>query len=125
MKTLASITIVLLAVLFFAPTKLSAQNAKLDTVKIKTSAECENCKERLEMELGRTKGVKSATVDLTTKEVTVIYNSTKTNPDKIRTVIANIGYDADSVKANNRAQKRLPDCCQPGGMDKKSDSVPK
>lgn len=125
MKTLASITIVLLSVLFLAPTKLSAQKAKLDTVKIKTSAECENCKERLEMELGRTKGVKSATVDLTTKVVTVVYNSSKTDPDKIRTVISNIGYDADSVKANNRAQKRLPDCCQPGGMDKKSDSVPK
>lgn len=125
MKTLASITIVLLSVLFLSPAKLSAQKSKLDTVKIKTSAECDMCKTKLETELGRSKGVKSANLDLGTRVVTVVYNASKTNPDKIRTIIANIGYDADDVKANNRAQKKLPDCCQPGQENKKCDSVPK
>lgn len=125
MKTLASITIVLLSILFIAPAKLSAQKAKLDTVKIKTSAECDMCKTKLETELGRSKGVKSANLDLGTQVITVVYNSSKTNPGKLRTIIANIGYDADEVKANNRMQKKLPDCCQPSGDQKKCDSVPK
>jgi len=111
-KTVASIAILLLAVLF-APTGLSAQKGKLDTINIKTSAECDMCKEKLETELGRTKGVKSVVVDLKTQVATVVYNSSKTNPEKIRTVISNIGYDADDVKANNRAQNKLPECCRP------------
>lgn len=123
MKTVASIVVVILAILF-APSNLSAQKAKLDTVKIKTNAECEMCKTRLEKEVGLMKGVKSVSLDLTTQVATVVYNNTKTDPAKIRTVIANTGYDADTVKANNRAQKKLPACCQPGGMPNK-DSVPK
>lgn len=125
MKTLASIAIVLLSVVFLAPTNAHAQKAKLDTVKIKTSAECDMCKTKLETELGRSKGVKSANLDLTTREVTVVYNSTKTTPDKLRTLISNIGYDADNVKANNRMQKKLPDCCQPGADPGKCDTMPK
>lgn len=123
MKTVASIMVIMLAILF-APSNLNAQKAKLDTVKIKTSAECEMCKTRLEKEVSLMKGVKSVTVDLTTQVATVVYNNTKTDPAKIRTVIANTGYDADDVKANNRAQKKLPACCKPGGMSG-ADSVPK
>ena len=65
MKNIASIAIVLLAVLFLAPVNASAQKAtKTDTVRIKTSAECDMCKTRIETEVGRSKGVKSATLDL-------------------------------------------------------------
>lgn len=124
-KSLASVAIMLLAVLFLAPARLSAQNAKLDTVKIKTSAECDMCKTKLETEVGRSKGVKSVNVDLTTQVVTVVYNSNKTNPAKIKTVMSNAGYDADDVKANNRAAKKLPDCCKPGAGQKNCDTVPK
>ncbi len=117
MKTVASIAMLMLAVLF-APANLTAQGlkSKHDTVKIQTSAECDMCKTKLETEVGRMKGVKSVSVDLKTQVATVVYNGTKTAPDKIRTVIANAGYDADEVKANNRAQKKLPACCKPGGM---------
>lgn len=125
MKNIATIAIVLLAAFFMAPQSLSAQKAKMDTVKIKTSAECDMCKTKLETELGRSKGVKSVSLDLSTQVVTVVYNNSKTNPDKLRTLISNIGYDADTVKANNRMQKKLPDCCQPGNENKKCDTVPK
>ncbi len=125
MKTITSISVFILALVLIAPAGLSAQqNSKTDTVKIMTSAECEMCKTRLEKELSLTKGVKKATLDLVTKEVSIIYNSAKTSPEKLRTVISAIGYDADDVKANNRAQKKLPNCCQPGNMPK-ADSVGK
>lgn len=120
MKNILSAAVMVLAMLF-APAALSAQKGKMDTVQIKTSAECEMCKSKVEGEVGKMKGVKSVSVDLATKMVTVVYNSSKTNPDKIRTVISNAGYDADSVPANNRAKSKLPKCCQkPAG-----DSVPK
>lgn len=124
MKTVASIVVVMLAILF-APATVHAQKAKMDTVRIKTSAECEMCKTKLEKEVGLMKGVKSVNLDLKTQVATVVYNNAKTDAAKIRTVISNTGYDADDVKANNRAQKKLPACCQPGTDPKKCDSVPK
>jgi periplasmic mercuric ion binding protein len=83
-----------------------------ETIKIKTSAECDMCKKRIEKEILLVKGVKKATLDLETKVLTVEYNPTKTNPDTIRKAISNIGYDADDVKANNRSSRQLPQCCQ-------------
>ncbi|MBI3512417.1 MAG: heavy-metal-associated domain-containing protein [Bacteroidetes bacterium] len=99
---------------FITPLKMNAQAANVtQTVKIKTSAECDMCKSRIEKEVRAMKGVKSADLDLTTKILTVEYNPKKISPENIRTAISNIGYDADDVKANNRSQKELPKCCHP------------
>lgn len=116
-------TVILTFALLFAGTITASAQSKMDTVKIKTSAECDMCKTKIEKEVGLTKGVKKATLDLTTRELTVIYNPSKTTVAKIKTVISNAGYDADEVKANNRAQKKLPDCCQPGAGNGKCDTV--
>lgn len=115
MKKLLPVSLLALLMLLFTNTSLHAQQAetKNSVVKIKTSAECDMCKKRIEKEVGLMKGVKKAELDLTTKVLTVEYNPKKTSPDKIRTAISNLGYDADDVKANNRSQKNLPHCCQP------------
>ena len=88
---------------------IRAQN---DTVVVKTSALCEQCKERIEHDLSFEKGVRSGKMNLDTKAVTVIYNPQKTSPEKIRMAITKIGYDADSLKADEKAFMRLPDCCR-------------
>jgi cation transport ATPase len=110
-------SLVVLTIIFtFIGAKISAQTessaSTTSVVKIKTSAECDMCKTRIEKEVNGMKGVKKAELDLTTKILTVEYNANKTSPDKIRTAISNIGYDADDVKANNKANKNLPACCQ-------------
>lgn len=127
MKTISSITVLILALVFAAPSALLAQkNSKMDTIKILTSAECDMCKAKIEKEVGLSKGVRKATLDVASKVLTVVYNPAKTNPGKLKTVVSNAGYDADEVKANNRAQKKLPDCCQPGAAENgKCDTVPK
>lgn len=112
MKTLKNIIIITVFALFTG--KAFAQS---DTLKIKTSSQCEDCKQRIENKLNFTKGVKSALLDLNTKEVTVIYDKEKTNPDAIRTAITKVGYDADNMHANEKAYKKLPKCCQKGGHD--------
>lgn len=116
MKNLLQFSLAALVLFLFANAPLHAQTegkANTAVVKIKTSAECEMCKTRIEKEVGMMKGVKKATLDLQTKVLTVEYNPKKTSPEKIRAVISNLGYDADDVKANNRATKQLPHCCQP------------
>ena len=111
MKNLRIISIFILFFSFFIGMNVNAQTvAKNETVKIKTSAECEMCKKRIESEVGKMKGVKKAELDLDSKILTVEYNSKKTSPDKIRKTLSDIGYDADDVKANNRANKTLQHC---------------
>ncbi|HEY6160680.1 MAG TPA: heavy metal-associated domain-containing protein [Bacteroidia bacterium] len=83
-----------------------------ETVKIKTSAQCETCKANIEKALSFTKGVKSANLDVDTKVVTVEYDPSKTTIDKIRIAISKAGYDADDVKADPKAYSKLKECCK-------------
>jgi copper chaperone CopZ len=83
-------------------------------VKIKTSAVCAHCEERIEGKLNYMKGVKSATLDLKTKEVEVQYNPLKVSESDIRTAIVHLGYDADDQHRNEKAYAKLPKCCQGG-----------
>lgn len=106
MKKLFTLFFFLLTVVAFA------QQPSTTELKIKTSAVCEMCKETIEKQLAFEKGVKRSTVDVESKIVTVEYNPKKTTPEKIRQSIAKVGYDADDVKANPKAYKKLNDCCK-------------
>ncbi len=86
-------------------------------VKIKTSAVCEMCKERIEKNLSLSKGVKEAVLDLDTKIVTIKYNAKKTDEAKLKKIIINTGYDADDVLANDKAHDNLPSCCKKGNSE--------
>ncbi|CAG0999837.1 MAG: heavy-metal-associated domain-containing protein [Bacteroidetes bacterium] len=85
-----------------------------EKIEIKTSAVCGMCKERLEKEIGFTKGVRKATLNKDTKVFTIYYNPKKTNTEILKQKIAKTGYDADDVKADEKAHDKLPDCCKKG-----------
>lgn len=87
-----------------------------DTLRIETSAICGMCKTRLESELGFLRGLKSATLNLDSKVLTVVYNTKKLSPDAIRSKISSLGYRADSVAADPKAFEALPACCQAEGL---------
>ena len=89
-----------------------AQKAKLDTIKIQTSGQCEMCKERIEKALVYEKGVKKANYDESNAIVTIIYNPAKTNPETLRKVITALGHDADDQLADPKAYAKLPNCCK-------------
>ncbi len=113
MKTHVKFTALLLAMMVVMTGAVQAQKtSKIKEIKIKVSAQCGMCKDRIERALTFEKGVKSAEVDLETKTVTVTYNETKTTPDKIRLAISKLGHDADDVKADEKAYSKLPACCK-------------
>lgn len=87
-------------------------NAQSDTVKIQTSAVCETCKETIEHDLSFVKGIVSSNLDLSSKQLTVVYESKKIDANTVRMEVTKIGYDADSLKANPKSFKRLPECCK-------------
>lgn len=86
-----------------------------DVIKIKTSAICKMCKKRIERDMSLTKGVNQAELNLDNKVLTVAYNAKKTNPEEIRKAVTKIGYDADTLPADEKAHSRLPECCQKTG----------
>lgn len=90
---------------------------KTQTVKIKTSAICEMCKERIEKKLAFTKGVTDVNLDVDSKDkvVTVIFNPKKTTVKNIKKAITEVGYDADEVIAETTGYDKLPSCCKKGG----------
>lgn len=111
--------ILLAFVLTISLANISASaETKVETVAIKTSAVCEDCKERIEKAVNKLEGVEKSNLDLDTKVITVSYNPEKVNVDKIKTSISKAGYTADEVKADKKAQNKLPSCCKVKPEDK-------
>lgn len=81
-------------------------------VVIHTSAECGQCKERIESKLNYTKGIVFADVNYETRDLTVKFRPDKITLEEIKHIVSELGYDADDVKANVEAQNALPACCQ-------------
>ena len=81
------------------------------------------CKQRIEKYMIREDGITKVNVDYKTKKTKVTYNAERTNVENIKTAIANVGYDADDITANEDSYKQLPNCCKKpedgGGMEKK------
>ena len=112
MKTIVKSTGLLILFFSFYTSSLTAQTAE---IKIKTSAQCGECKERIEKALAFEKGIKKSDVNIKDQMITVVYYDKRTNPEKIRQAISNSGYDADDVPAKKDAYDALPTCCKKGG----------
>jgi periplasmic mercuric ion binding protein len=75
-------------------------------------AQCDSCKSRIELFVARQYGVTGITVNVKKKNATVTWITDRTDIEQIKTHIANCGFDADDVTADERAYKRLPQCCK-------------
>lgn len=112
-----------LAIAFSSVVNAQAKKA-LVTASIKTpGVQCESCKQRIENYFKREEGVTKTVVDYRRKITKVTYWTDRTNLENIKTTIANLGYDADDVTANQESYNKLPKCCKKpedgGGMKKK------
>lgn len=97
----------------FAVTGFSQVKKAVQTVTIKTpTVQCDMCKKRIEGYMIRETGVQKVTVDYKRKTTKVTFVNDRTNIENIKTAIANVGYDADDVTANEESYKELPKCCK-------------
>jgi len=105
-------------ILTFTVTISFAQKAKKETIVVKTSIacdhcmQCESCGANIYNSTLTIPGVKSIDVSPEANTITVIYKTSKTDPDKIRAAIAASGYDADHVKADPASYVKLDGCCK-------------
>lgn len=98
-----------IAILLVSITGLKAQ---IKDAQIKTSGQCEHCKETLEKNLRFEKGVKKVSFNPESHMVTVKYDETKTTLRNIQIAITKLGYDADSLNADPKAYEKLNACCK-------------
>lgn len=99
----------------------TAPKKGIQTVTLNTpTVQCEMCKKRIESYMLREDGVQKVAVDYKKKKTKVTYVAERTNVENIKTAIANVGYDAEDVTANEESYNNLPKCCQKpedgGGM---------
>jgi mercuric ion binding protein len=85
-------------------------NAQAPT-KIKVSGNCGMCKKHIE-KAAKDAGATSASWDKVSKLLTISFDASKTNTDKIETSIAGAGYDTEHKQATEEAYKKLDECCQ-------------
>lgn len=99
----------LIAIMLISFTGLKAQ---IKDAQIKTSGQCEHCKEMLEKNLRFEKGVKKVSFDVKSHIVSVKYEEAKTTIRNIQIAITKLGYDADSLLADPKAYEKLNACCK-------------
>ena len=73
---------------------------------------CEKCQEKVEFFISHTEGVSSVAVNIRKHTTTVTWLNDRTTLENIKTAIANLGYDADDIEAEEYAFKRLPKECK-------------
>ncbi len=103
----------LIAVMAFSTVSFAQAKKAVQTVTIKTpTVQCESCKKRIESYLLREDGIQKVNVDYKKKTTKVTYVTDRTNVENIKTAIANVGYDADDITANEESYNKLPSCCK-------------
>jgi mercuric ion binding protein len=109
MKIRAFPTFTLAFLFYFLTAK--ASHAQSSQIAIKSSVICEMCAKKVKRALAF-KGVEKTTVDLNTQVINVTYDPQQTSPENIRSAISKAGYDADEVKADPKAYRKLDKCCK-------------
>jgi outer membrane receptor for ferrienterochelin and colicins len=109
MKYLFSI---LMAVSLLLPqTRLFSQASPSDTtVQLKVDGNCALCKKRIET-AAKGKGVTNAQWNMSTKVLSLSYDTKKTTLSKVSDRIAGVGHDTELGKANDEVYKKLHECC--------------
>jgi periplasmic mercuric ion binding protein len=83
---------------------------KVVTTNLKVFGNCVMCKKRIETALDQP-GIKKAVWDVKSKNLEVVYNTSKISLQKINDIIAAAGHDTETAKAKEETYALLPFCC--------------
>jgi periplasmic mercuric ion binding protein len=107
------ISLSFLAIICTISTSFGQQQPVSGKAVIKTPAVlCDVCKDRVEFFLSKEYGITSVKVNIRQKTTTVTWLNDRTTLENIKVAIANLGFDADDIEAEEYAFKRLPKDCR-------------
>jgi copper chaperone CopZ len=106
MKTiLLTLTMLFTGALSYGQNKNAKASIEVDGV-------CMMCKKRIEKASLKTKGVKSASWDVDTHELKLIFDENKTSLNQIASNVTDVGHDTKSFIASKEAYESLDPCCK-------------
>ena len=92
----------------------NANAPKSNTIEFRTSAQCGMCKERIEGAMNYERGIQFVELNMDNMFLTVKYKTKVHTEASVKKIVAQLGYSAGDIKANEKAMNELPKCCQPG-----------
>lgn len=99
MKRISAMFAILLGM---AVATAQAQKVEIKTVTYEVNMHCQSCKAKIERDIVFEKGVKEVEATLDKKLVTVKYDATKTDPEKIAKAIEKLGYKAKVLETKQK-----------------------
>ncbi|MFL2595192.1 MAG: heavy-metal-associated domain-containing protein [Flavobacteriaceae bacterium] len=103
---------ILTSVCFSLLSYAQESSSKNEKESIEVLGNCNMCKKRIEKAAFSVEGVKYATWDNSSGQLSLIYNGLKTDIDTIEKQIAAIGHDTEHHISTDIAYDGLPACCQ-------------
>ncbi|GAB6096981.1 hypothetical protein JCM14469_32350 [Desulfatiferula olefinivorans] len=73
---------------------------------------CGMCENRIEKAARSVDGVSEADWNLETRQLTVVFDTSKTDTDRIQNAVAGAGHDTPMHKADDDVYNKLPACCK-------------
>lgn len=73
---------------------------------------CEMCKMRIEKAALNVKGVKYASWDIPSHQLSLIVDERKTDAMQIKTALVAVGHDTKELKATDEAYNKVHPCCK-------------
>jgi len=104
-------TILLTVTMLFIGTLSYGQNKNMKA-SIEVDGVCMMCKKRIEKASLKTKGVKSATWNVDTHELKLIFDENKTSLNQIASNVTDVGHDTKSFIASKESYESLDPCCK-------------
>jgi len=105
-------TILIICLLFIGFYEEAQKKKKNSKVAIEVDGVCMMCKKRIEKASLNSKGVKFASWDLKTHQLSLIIDENKTGTKIIQQNIAAVGHDTRGVRAKDHAYNSNPACCK-------------
>jgi mercuric ion binding protein len=106
----------IVAVLLMTVFAFSAQGQEMKNKNAKYTTEvngnCEQCQKRIQKAAYSVPGVKSASWNVETHQLSLIINEEKCSLMDVKKAIAKVGHDTDSVKSTKEDYDNLHHCCQ-------------
>jgi cation transport ATPase len=99
----------LLFALVLTTTWAQQKNKKLS---FEVDGKCEMCKMRIEKAALNVKGVKYASWDIPSHELSLIIDENKTNSMEVKTALVGVGHDTQELKATEEAYDKIHPCCK-------------
>lgn len=109
--------IVLFAVTMFIASVINSNadyksDTKTTTIDISGNMICHVSISIIEKAFKKAKGIESVEIDRNEKTITITYDDTKTNLEKLEKVLTKAGFKANDKDADMMGYDSLPDCCK-------------